>query len=318
MSDKIIGVAAMGGSPKAVVSRIKDLEQKGIPAAWLTTGGAAMDALTVFAAVAVETENILLGTCIIPTWPRHPIVAAQQVQALAGLAPGRFRLGLGPSHKPSMESTFGFEFKAPLTNLREYVHIVKALLREGSVDFDGRHYHAHASIGKPIEHVPVMVSALRLGSYEFSGAETDGAISWVSPYNFLRDSALPAMKAGAESTGRPVPPLIAHAPICVTDDLEEARQVSRQQLANYPRLPFYAAMLEAAGFPEVQETAAWSDAMLDAVVLMGDEEEVGARIRELFDWGIGEVIAHVLPVGDDRQKSWDRTVDALAGVASSL
>ena len=139
----------MGGDAGAVVARIQDLKGKNIQAAWLTTGGAALDALTVFAAVAVKTERIMLGTCITPTWPRHPIVAVQQVQVLAGLAPGRFRLGLGPSHKPSMEQMYGFDFKAPLTNLREYVQIVKSLLREGSVEFDGRHYHAHGQIAQP-------------------------------------------------------------------------------------------------------------------------------------------------------------------------
>ena len=308
----------MGGDAGAVVARIQDLERRGIQAAWLTTGGVALDALTVFAAVAVKTERIMLGTCITPTWPRHPIVAVQQVQAVAGLAPGRFRLGLGPAHKPSMEEMFGFEFKTPLTNLREYVQIVKSLLREGSVDFDGRHYHAHGQIAQPFKDVPIMVSALRLGSYEFSGAETDGAISWVSPYVFLRDAALPAMRAGAERAGRPVPPLVAHVPICVSDDPDEGRVVARQQFSYNVGLPFYAQMLSDAGFPEVKESAAWSDAMLDAVVLLGDEEDVAKRLRELFDWGISEVIAQPLMVGESRQASWDRTVDLLASVAGTL
>ena len=163
-----------------------------------------------------------------------------------------------------------------------------------------------------------MVSALRLGFYEFSGAETDGAISWVSPYVFLRDAALPAMRAGAQRAGRPVPPLVAHVPICVCDNPDEARVVAGQQLSHYPRLPFYAQMLSDAGFPEVKESAAWSDAMLDSVVLLGDEEDVATRLREIFDWGITEVIAHPLMVGESRQASWDRTVELLASVAGSL
>ena len=58
--------------------------------------------------------------------------------------------------------------------------------------------------------VPVMASALRPQSFELCGAEADGAISWMCPFTYLRDTALPAMEAGAEGAGRPVPPLIAH------------------------------------------------------------------------------------------------------------
>lgn len=319
MSEKLIGVAALGGDAGAIVQRIQDLEERNIPVAWLTTGGAALDALTVFGAVALTTQRIKLGTCIVPTWPRHPIVAVQQVEVIANLAPGRFRLGLGPSHKPSMEQMFGFEFNTPLTNLREYVHIVKTLLRDGSVDFDGRHYHAHAQIPKPFQDVEVMVSALRLGSYEYAGAETDGAISWVSPYSFLRDEALPAMRVGAERNGRAVPPpLVAHVPICVTANRADALAVGKQQLAHYPRLPFYAGMLKAAGFPEVLSTGEWNDAMLESILIIGEEDQVAARLQELFDWGIGEIIAHILLVGDDKQNSWNRAVDLLASVAATL
>ena len=131
MAEKRIGVAAMGGDSRAVVARIQELESLGIAAAWLTSGGAGPDALTTFAAAAATTERILLGTSIIPTYPRHPIVAVQQTQVIAQLAPGRFRLGLGPSHKVSIEPMFGIEHHAPLTNLREYIQVVKTLLGEG-------------------------------------------------------------------------------------------------------------------------------------------------------------------------------------------
>ena len=314
MATGTIGVAAMGGDATTVLARIQDLDTRGIQAAWLTTGGAGLDAISLFAAAAATTDRILLGTCITPTWPRHPIVTAQQVQVVANLAPGRFRLGLGPSHRPSMQQMFGFDFKTPLTNLREYVHIVKSLLREGSVDYDGQHYQAHAQIPEPVEDVPIMASALRPGSYEFCGAEADGAISWVSPYAYLRDVALPAMKAGAEQKGRQVPPLVAHVPLSAHDDRAQVRAEARQQLSNYPRLPFYARMFAAAGFSEANESAAWSDSMVDAVVVSGTEEEVVERLRELFEWGVGEIIAHVVTVGGDEQSSWKRAVDLLANV----
>ena len=203
-------------------------------------------------------------------------------------------------------------------NLREYVHIVKTLLNEGSVDFDGRHYHAHASIGEPVTDVPVMASALRSSSFEFCGAEADGAISWVCPGVYVRDVAVPAIQAGAESAGRSVPPLITHAPVCVHDDPDEVRAAAREQLGTYPGTTFYQQMFAAAGHPEAAETESWSDGMLDAVVLSGSEDTVAGRLNELFDWGSGEILVSVVTAGEDQAASWDRTVALLVEVSKSL
>jgi len=71
-------VSAGGGDASTVLNRIVEIEESGIGAAWLTTGGAGIDGLTVLAAAATRTNRIKLGTSIVPTWPRHPIVAVQQ------------------------------------------------------------------------------------------------------------------------------------------------------------------------------------------------------------------------------------------------
>ena len=318
MTTQRIGVAAMGGDSNAVVARIVEMERLGIAAAWLTTGGAGLDAITVFAAAAVRTERILLGTAITPTYPRHPITAVQQALVVAQLAPGRFRLGLGPSHKVSVEAAYGIDHRAPVTNLREYIHIVKSLLSDGSVDFDGTQYHAHArTAGGPVTDVRVMGSALRRTSFELCGEVADGAISWVCPGDYLRDVAVPAIREGAQRAGRPAPPLIAHAGVCVHDDLAEARAAAREQLGNYPRSPFYQRMFADAGHPEAFE-GAWSDAMLDDVVFTGDEETVAARLREMLAWGATEVLAHPVTAGDDRESSLRRTLELVAAVEATL
>mgnify|MGYP000082424156 CR=1 FL=1 len=54
--------------------------------------------------------------------------------------------------------------------------------------------------------------------------------------------------------------------------------------------------------------------MLDAVVISGDQAEVAGKIKELLGWGIDEIVAHVVHVGQDRERSWDRTVEALTGL----
>ncbi|MQF83182.1 LLM class flavin-dependent oxidoreductase [SAR202 cluster bacterium AD-802-E10_MRT_200m] len=315
MAKHTLGVAAMGGDAVEVVSRIQDLERRGIPAAWLTTGGAGLDGLTLFAAAAMNTQTILLGTCITPTWPRHPITTVQQTQVIAKLAPSRFRLGVGPSHKPSMESTYHFNFQTPLAHLREYIKIVKTLLTNGNIDFDGEHYHAHTSIPEPIE-VPVMASALRRNSFALCGEEADGAISWVSPGPYLRDVALPAMKSAAGQANRPTPPLIVHAPVCVHDNVDEIYTAARSQIANYPRLPFYAQMLVDAGFPEAKE-GIWSNEMLEAVVLSGNEQHVTDRLQEIFDWGAEEIIVSPILAGTNKEASRERTISLVADVAKN-
>ena len=310
-----IGVAVGGNKVQDIQATIQRAEELGVDAVWMTTGGARLDSITVFAAAATSTQRITFGTSIVPTFPRHPLVVAQQVQVVAQLAPGRFRLGLGPSHRPTMRA-MGIQMPNPLGHLREYLRIVKSLLQEGKVDFDGEHYQAHESIAEPVD-VPVMASALQRGSFELCGAEADGAISWVCPLAYLRDTALPAMKKGADEAGRPVPPLIAHAPVCVHDNADEMRAAFREQFAMYPKLPFYRRMLISAGYPEAAETT-WSDAMIDGLVLHGNEEQTARRIQQLLDIGASEVLLSPVLVGSDRGASLDRTLRLLGQVAQSV
>ena len=310
-----IGVAVGGNKVQDIQATIQRAEELGVDAIWMTTGGARLDSITVFAAAAASTQRIKFGTSIVPTFPRHPLVVAQQVQVVAQLAPGRFRLGLGPSHRPTMRA-MGIQMPNPLGHLREYLRIVKSLLQEGKVDFDGEYYQAHESIAEPVD-VPVMASALQSGSFELCGAEADGAISWVCPGAYLRDTALPAMKKGADEAGRPVPPLIAHAPVCVHDNADEMRAAFREQFAIYPKLPFYRRMLISAGYPEAAE-ATWSDAMIDGLVLHGNEEQTAQRIQQLLDIGASEVLLSPVLVGSDPGASLDRTLRLLGQVARSV
>src|SRR5207253_957553 len=195
MSQKRVGVAVGGDKVNDVLAAIERAEQLGLHAAWMTTGGARLDSITIFAAAALRTQHIKLGTSIVPTFPRHPLVMVQQAQVVAQLAPGRFRLGVGPSHRPTIEA-MGLPFTSPLGHLRKYLRILKALLQQGRADMDGTYYKAHETISEPLD-LPVMASALQRGSFELCGEDADGAISWICPGTYLRDVALPAMRAGA-------------------------------------------------------------------------------------------------------------------------
>ena len=312
MSETPMGVVASGRTVEDVIGMIEQAEQMGIHAVWLTAGGVRIDSLTIFAAAASRTSTIKLGTSIVPTYPRHPFVMAAQVQVVDQLAPGRLRLGVGPSHRPNMEG-MGFSFDSPLTNLREYIQVLKPLLQEGRVDFDGKHYRAHESLATPV-NVPVMGSALQRKSFELCGEVADGAISWICPPEYLRDVGLPAMREGAGVAGRPAPPLMAHAPVCLHEDRERVREAVEAQIMN-PRLQFYQRMLAAAGLSEPFD-GHWSDAMIDAVVFWGDEARVADRIDELLSFGADEVLISPILAGDDRPAAMERTMRLLARIAS--
>ena len=162
-----------------------------------------------------------------------------------------------------------------------------------------------------------MAAALGAKAYELCGAEADGAISWVCPGSYLRDVALPALQRGANSAGRPVPPLVAHAPVCVHDHAEAVRAAVRQQFGGFARTPFYQNMFHAAGFPEVAQ-GSWSDAMIDAVALWGDEARVAEALAGLFALGATEILVSPVPAGDDRAASLERTLRLLSQVAQTV
>ena len=317
MAQQRIGVVITAEDSNAALKAVEDLENRGIAAAWMTSGSTGGgDSIGVFTAAGSRTQSIMFGTAITQTFPRHPIAVAQQVLTLAQLAPHRFRLGLGTSGQGGVEQMLGINFRAPLAHLREYVHILKALLQDGSVDYSGRHYEAHTSIPDPVD-VPVTAAALGEGAFEMCGAEADGAISWVCPGVYLRDVALPAMQRGAEQSNRPIPPLIAHVPVCVHDDPGEAREAIATQFRGFARAPFYRNMFNNAGFPEVTE-GVWSPAMVDAVAVSGSEEQVTEGLQGLLGMGAAELMASPVPAGPDRDGSLDRTLALLTQVSRSV
>ena len=316
MPKKRLGLVVEGQDSTAILEGIQRAEELGISAAWLITGATQPDALTIFAAAAVKTQRIMLGTSIIPSFPRHPLTLVQQAQAIAQFAPGRFRLGIGTGGQAWIESDYRLEYRSPLRQLREHLRIAKELLHTGEVDFDGHYYQAHARIQSPID-VPVMASALGPKAFEMCGAEADGVISWVCPGTYLKGVAVPAIKAGAERAGRAAPPLIAHALVCVHESQKEVADGVREQFAYSMTLQRYQRVFNAVGFPESKE-GIWNDAMVKAVALYGNESQVAEQIEELFSIGAGEVYVSVVTAGRHRAASFDRTLQLLGRESRNL
>lgn len=312
MSQAIVGAHIGEPSAKETADTIVRAEQLGVPAYWLTIGPS--DPLISFAAAAVQTSSIRMGTSIVPTFPRHPLALAMQAVALGQLAPGRFRLGVGPSHRATMENTWGIAFERPLSHLREYVSVLRGALTTGEVDVEGPRFRVHTRIANP-PRVPIMISALREASFRLAGEIADGAISWVCPAEYLARVAKPAIEEGAKKAGRLAPPLIAHCFLVADENRDAVREIAQQRASNYPRTPFYASMFEAAGYPEAKD-GTLSERMIDAIVVHGNEDQIAKGLQAFADAGASEIITSVLPTGSDRRASIDRALKTIAAVTA--
>ena len=101
----------------------------------------------------------------------------------------------------------------------------------------------------------------------------------------------------------------------VEEDAAAVRDAVRSQLGNYPRTVFYSKMFSAAGVP-VSAEGGWTDEMIDAVAVYGDEASVTDQLEGLFQGGVGEVLASVVTVGDAKASA-ERTMRLLARVSAS-
>ena len=104
-----VGLGIDGSNSATAVKSIVAAEDAGVRRIWMAQIHNLPDALTTIAAAAEKTSTVNLGTSIIPTYPRHPLVIAQQALSIQDLAPGRFRLGIGPSHRFIIEDMYGLQ-----------------------------------------------------------------------------------------------------------------------------------------------------------------------------------------------------------------
>src|SRR5438874_13464847 len=131
MADRMAGIHIQGQNLLEPVTLSTRADEAGVASAWLTSGGFGPDSLTTLAVAGTMTNQIHLGTSIAVTYARHPVAMIQQAIAVSQAAPGRFHLGIGPSHRPTIEETYGLPFKRPLEHLREYAAILEQAFHGG-------------------------------------------------------------------------------------------------------------------------------------------------------------------------------------------
>jgi F420-dependent oxidoreductase-like protein len=214
------------------------------------THGVGRDSFLVLAAYGAATRRLRLGNGVVPIYPRHPVVMAQEALTLAELSGGRFMLGIGVSHKASMEAMLGLALADPLGTMREYVAVLRGAFADGAA-FEGKHYRVRWSLGVPQRPPapPIYLAALSPKMLELAGEIADGAILWLTPPDYVRDVAVPAIERGRRRAGRALAgfEIVAAVPLAVTGDRAGATKAFREELRRYAALPFYRAVFEASG-----------------------------------------------------------------------
>ena len=303
-----IGINGTGLVQRASIEAIRADAQAaaedGFASYWLAehpTGG--FDAMTVLAAIGRDVTGIEMGTAVIPTFPRHPMVMAGQALTTQTALGGRFCLGLGLSHEVMM-AQLGIGFDKPIRHLREYLSVLMPLLEEGKVSFQGATLSCDAQVFKPAGSPPgVVVAALGPQALKVAGTRTDGTtLAWVGPKT-VKGHIAPSISEAAVNAGRPTPRIIATLPVVVTDDPEGIRSRIAKTLTMYGELPSYRAMFEREGVAGPADLA-----------IAGSAAEVEDGLMAMQEAGVTDFAASVFATSPDERAA---TRDLLIGLIDS-
>ena len=284
-----------------LIGRIKQAEADGFDSFWVPHISArGYDALTVLALAGAQTSRIELGVGVVPTYPRHPVALAQQALTTAAASNGRFVLGIGPSHRPGIEGSFGLSYDRPALHTREYLSVLRPLMAEGRVQFSGEFYNVNAELDvldRP--RCPVLISALAPRMLRLAGQRADGTITWMAGPRTIREHITPSIGQSAEASGREPPRVCVGLPTAVCDDEAAGRRQAAADFERYGQLVNYRRVLDIEGVEGPSEVA-----------VVGNENSLQRQLEQFAAGGATDFIANIFTVGDDGE-SGARTYAAL-------
>jgi 5,10-methylenetetrahydromethanopterin reductase len=224
-----------------VVALAKRAEELGYSSLWAAETRLTRDAISVLGALAASTERVQLGSSIVNTWTRGPVLMALTFLSLHGLAPGRVSLGLGAYSDP-LASNQGVERRKPVTQMREYVDVVRRLFRNETVTYDGEVVRisdvtldlTRGEERKPVD-IPIYIGATGDKMLDLAGGIADGVIlNGFLPASYT-SRAIERVRAAAIAAGRDAealafPQLLA---VAVSEDGEEARTMAKTFVTMY-------------------------------------------------------------------------------------
>ena len=187
------------------------------------------DALTLLAVAGSQVPGIGLGTGVVPVYPRHPMMLAQQALTVQMATDNRLLLGIGLSHQVVVESMWGMSFERPAAYMREYLTALMPLLRGETVRCEGERVTTNAFAPLDISDVeapPVLVAALGDTMLKLAGRVADGTITWMTGTATIGDHIAPTITAAAEAAGRPAPRVVVSLPISVTNDVDAVPRIA--------------------------------------------------------------------------------------------
>jgi F420-dependent oxidoreductase-like protein len=298
---------SVGRSFDTAVERVQLAERLGYESVFVTHI-AARDSLTTLMAYAARTERVRLGTGVMPIYSRNPVTTAMSAATVDEFSGGRLVLGLGVSHRPVVESWYGDEIGKPVREMREYVGVVRAILRGEDPPHGERFRSDFHFMGYEARHdLPIYLAGLSPGMLRLAGEIADGVVLWLCNPNYIRDVVVPAVTEGRDRAGKGLDgfDMVAAVPSAVTADTGDARAKLSADLGPYFALPFYRAMLERSGFPEI------SDDYLDLLGAIGSADEAIASVRRYREAGATSPC-----VGPIAKTDFGATLEALAGALS--
>jgi F420-dependent oxidoreductase-like protein len=289
----------------------------GYHSAWVTHG-VGRDSFVVLSAYAAATTRLGLGNGVVPIYPRHPVAMAQAALTLAELSGGRFVLGVGVSHRASMEQMLGLALTDPIAVMREYVSVLRGALA-GAVAFEGAYFRVKWTLGLPARPAPppLYLAALSPSMLETAGEVADGVVLWLCPPAYVRDVAVPALARGRRRAGKTLDgfEVVAAVPLAVTDDRAGAREAFRDELARYAALPFYRAMLERSGLgahlAAFDRDGRVPAALAEALGALGPAAEGRALVAAYREAGV--TLPAIRPITTPEAPWFAPTLEAAAG-----
>ena len=294
---------------------IREAENLGFDSCW-TAEAYGSDAIVPLAWIAAQTRRIRLGTAVMQIPARTPAMAAMTAMTLDALSGGRFILGLGPSGPQVVEGWHGVPYAKPLTRLREYIAIIREILRrERPVEFQGEVYQlpytgpGASGLGRPLQSIlhpradmQIYTAAISPKGVETAAEVADGFFpAWMDPERF--DLFAPSLEAGFKKAGGgksfeafDVAPFVA---VIVGDDVERCRQLVKPMLALYiggmgaREKNFYNDFAKRLGYEEAavriqdlyldgkkaEAAAAVPNELVDATALCGPRERIAERVE---------------------------------------
>jgi alkanesulfonate monooxygenase SsuD/methylene tetrahydromethanopterin reductase-like flavin-dependent oxidoreductase (luciferase family) len=312
-----------GRSLEHAIERAQRADELGFDSVY-TTQIAGRDAMTVLTTYAAATERIRLGTGVLPIFSRTPVATAQTAATIDEYSGGRMVLGLGVSHRVTVENWFDAEIAKPVTQMREYAGIVHAILR-GDEPPAGEFFNTKfAFMGYPPRpELPIYIAALSPNMLRLAGEIGDGVMLWLCSPEYILEVVIPEVTRGRERAGKTLDgfDVVAAVPAALADDREAVLEAMRGNLVTYMSLPFYRAMLERSGFGD--EIAAFdegmesgdverakagiSERMLTALTGIGSADDVRAGVKRYLDAGATSPGVGAVPGTD-----FEATLEAVA------